>query len=110
MASLMEHRRDVPGGDIRACTACGSSRGPESASGSQGVWTFARDGTEDAAVRGAARLPAAAADQAAQAWPVVGRNRRHSGRRQAEAGEAAAHSEADLRAAEGRARFYRWLH
>jgi len=36
----MEHRRDVPGGDIRACTACGSCRGPESASGSQGVWTL----------------------------------------------------------------------
>jgi len=40
MAWFMEHRRDVPGGDIRACTACGSCRGPESASGSQGVWTL----------------------------------------------------------------------
>src|ERR1017187_9927591 len=96
--------------EIRACTACGSCRGPESASGSQGVWAIAGDGTEDAAVHGAARLPATAADQAAQAWPVAGRNRRHSGRRQAEAGEAAAHSEADLRAAEGRTRFYRRLH
>ena len=57
----MEHRRDVPGGDIRACTAGGSCRGPESASGSQGVWVVAGDGTEDAAVRGAARLPAASA-------------------------------------------------
>jgi len=66
----MEHRRDVPGGDIRACTSGGSSRGPESASGSQGVWSVAGDGTEDAAVRGAARLPATAADQAAQAGAV----------------------------------------
>src|ERR1019366_5602058 len=66
MAWCMEHRRDVPGGDIRACTASGSCRGPESASGSQGVWSFAGDGTEDAAVRGAARLPATAADQATE--------------------------------------------
>ena len=78
MAWFMEHRRDVPGGDIRACTAGGSCRGPESASGSQGVWAVARDGTEDAAVRGAARLPATAADQAAQAGAVAGRDRRHS--------------------------------
>jgi hypothetical protein len=54
MAWFMEHRRDVPGGDIWACTACGSCRGPESASGSQGFWSVAGDGTEDAAVRGAA--------------------------------------------------------
>src|SRR5208282_1451026 len=98
MAWFMEHRRDVPGGDIRTCAAGGSCRGPESASGSQGVWPFARDGTEDAAVRSAARLPATAADQAAQAGPVAGRDRRHSGRRQAETCEATAHREADLRA------------
>jgi len=67
----MEHRRDVPGGDMRACTACGSCRGTKSASSSQGVWTFARDGTEDAAVRGATQLLAIAADQATQAWPIL---------------------------------------
>jgi hypothetical protein len=58
MAWFMEHRRDVPGGDIRAYTAGGSSRGPESASGSSGVLSVARDGTEDVTVRGAARLSA----------------------------------------------------
>ena len=67
----MEHRRDVPGGDIRACTACGPCRGPESTSGSQGVWAFARDSAEDA-VGGAAGLPATAADQAAKLGPWVG--------------------------------------
>jgi hypothetical protein len=33
MAWFVEHRKDVPGGDIWSCTACGSCRGPESASG-----------------------------------------------------------------------------
>ncbi len=74
----MEHRRDVPGGDLRACTACGSCRGPPSASGSQGFWSVAGDGTEDAAVRSAAGRPAATADQAAQAGAVARRDRRHS--------------------------------
>src|SRR5665213_4209985 len=56
----MEHRRDVSGGDIRACAAGGSRRGPESACGGQGVWAVARDGAEDVAVRCAAGLPATA--------------------------------------------------
>src|ERR1035437_8506689 len=106
----MEHRRDVPGGDIRTCASCGSCRWPESASGSQGVWVVAGDGTEDAAVRGAARLSATAADQAAQAGSMAGRDRCHFGRRQAEAGKATAHRQADLRAAKGRARFHWRLH
>jgi hypothetical protein len=70
----MEHRRDVPGGDIRSCTACGPLRGLESASGSQGVWTIAGDDTEDAAVPNAARLPAAAANQATQTGQWLGVN------------------------------------
>src|ERR1700731_5184838 len=109
-AWFMEHRRDVRGGDLWTCTASSSSRGQESAGGSQGVWAFARYGTEDARVRGAARLPAPAADQAAEAGPVVGRHRRHSERRQAEASQAAAPVEADLRAVEGRARVPGRLH
>lgn len=57
--------------EIRASTASGSCGRPESASGSQGVWDIARDGAEDAGVRGAARLPATAAYHAAQAWAVA---------------------------------------
>ena len=68
----MEHRRDVRGGDLRTSTASGSSRGHESTGGSQAVWAFARYGTEDARVRGATRLPAAAADQASQVGPWLG--------------------------------------
>src|SRR5258705_9517460 len=49
----MGHRRDVRGGDIRTCSASSSSRGQESAGGGQGVWSVARYGTEDVAVRGA---------------------------------------------------------
>src|SRR5271168_5648556 len=109
-AWFMGHRRDVRGGDLWTRTAGGSSRGQESAGGSQGVWAVARDGTEDAAVRGAARLPATAADQAAQAGAMVGRHRRHSERRQAEASQAAAYGKAYLRAAEGRARVHGRLH
>jgi transposase len=78
----MEHRRDVRGGALWTCTASGSSRGQESAGGSQGVRAFARYGTEDAAVCGAARLPTTAADQAAQAGAVARRHRRHPERRQ----------------------------
>jgi hypothetical protein len=55
------------------------------------------------------RLPATAADQAAQAGAVAGRNRRHFGRPQAEASQAAPYGEADLRAAKRRARFHRRL-
>src|SRR5271165_5318388 len=106
----MEHRRDVPGGDLRTGTASGSSGGQESASGSQGVWDIARDGAEDAGVCGAARLPATAADQAAQAGAVAGCYRRHSEGRQAETREAAAYGETDLRAAKGRARVHGRLH
>src|SRR5271170_5098544 len=99
-AWFMGHRRDVRGGDLWTCTAGGSSRGQESAGGSQGVWAVAGDGTEDAAVRGAARLPATATDQAAQAWAMAGRHRRHSERRhserrQAETSQAETHGEAD---------------
>src|ERR1035437_2222253 len=110
MAWFMEHRRDVPGGDIRACTSCGSCRGPESAGGGQGVWAIAGDSTQDAAVRGAARLPAATADQTAQVGAVAWRNRRHTERRQAEASEATAHGEADLLAAKRRTPVHRRLH
>ena len=83
----MEHRRDVPGGDLWACTASSSSGGQESACGGQGVWAVPRDSAEDATVRGAARLSATATNQAAQAWAVAGRNRRHSGRREPQLAE-----------------------
>jgi len=76
----MEHRRDVRGGDLRSGTTSGSSGGQESACGGQGVWAVARDGSEDARVRGAARLPTPATDQAAQVGAVARRHRRHSGR------------------------------
>ena len=56
----MEHRSGIRGGTLLACTASGSSRGRESAGRILRVWTVARDGTEDAAVRSAARLPATA--------------------------------------------------
>src|SRR3974390_3654576 len=102
----MEHRRDVRGGDLWTCTASGSSRREESAGGSQGVRAFTGDGREDAAVRGAARLPASAADQAAEAGAVAGRDRRHSERRQAEASQAEAYTQAGLAAADGRARVH----
>ena len=38
----MGHRRDVPSGDLWACTASGSGGGQESTVGSAGVWTGAR--------------------------------------------------------------------
>jgi ParB family chromosome partitioning protein len=59
----MEHRRDVRGGDLWTCAASGSCGRQESAGGSQGVRAVARYGTEDAAVCGATRLSATAAQQ-----------------------------------------------
>jgi hypothetical protein len=70
----MGHRRDVQGGTLRASTASGIGRGAESASGSQGVWGIARDGSEDAAVRGAARLPATATSEAPDTGAMDGRH------------------------------------
>jgi hypothetical protein len=75
----MRHRRDVRGGDLRSCSASGSCRGQESACGSQGVRAVARDGAEDAGVCCAARLPAAAAGQAADALSALRQNT-HTGR------------------------------
>jgi hypothetical protein len=74
----MGHRRDVRGGDLRMSSASGTSRRQESAGGGQRVWPFARHSTEDAAVRGAAKLPSTAADQAAQVGAMIGRYRCHS--------------------------------
>ncbi len=109
-AKLVEHRRDVPSGDLWACAAGGFGGGMKSTGGSAGVWTGAGDGAEDAGIFGSAGLPAAAAGEAAQAGAVAGRDRRHSGRRQEPPREAAAHGQADLRSAAGGARIHRRLH
>ena len=48
--------------EIYGRAACGSCLGPESAGGSPGVRVIAGSGAEDAAVRGAARLPGFASE------------------------------------------------
>ena len=98
----MGHRRDVHRGDLWTCSASGVGGGQERACGGAGVWARARDRTQDAAVFGAAGLPAATAGEAAEAGAVDGRDRRDSGRRQEQPQEAAAHGEADLRPVAGR--------
>jgi hypothetical protein len=45
---FMECRRDVRGGDLRACAACRVVRRQESASADQGAWAVARDPTKGA--------------------------------------------------------------
>jgi len=89
----MEHRRDVPveiyGRVRRAVRVEGRSQRAVARE-----FGLSRETVRKMLpVRGAARLPAAAADQAAQAGAVAGRDRRHSERRQAEASEAAAYGE-----------------
>src|SRR5271163_1867555 len=106
----MGHRRDVPSGDLWACAAFGAGGGTEPARGSAGVWDLAQDDPEDASLCGSAGISAAAAGEAPEAGAVVGRHRRHSGRRPAETGQATAYSEADLRPASGRARVPGRLH
>ena len=106
----MGHRRYVHGGTVCASAAGGSCRGQEPASGGPGVWAGAEDDRQDAGVFLAARLPAAEAGPAAQAGTVAGRDRRHSGRGQAAAEEAAAHGQADLRAAASRVPVHGRLH
>src|SRR5208283_4966521 len=90
------HRRDVPSGDLWAYTASGFSRGQKSTIGRTGVWLGPGDGTQDVGLFDSARLPAERATEAAQAGAVDGRDRRHSGRRQDQASQAAAHRQADL--------------
>src|SRR5664280_2319256 len=68
---FVEHRRDVPGGDLWSYTACGFSRGQKSTFGSAGVWTGPRDGTQDVGLFDSAGLPAERASQAAQAGTVA---------------------------------------
>ena len=92
----MEHRRDVRSGDLRAGAASSSGRGQKSTVGRAGVWVGARDRAEDAGVFDSAGLPAEGTRETAEARPVGGRDRRHSGRRQDEASEAAPHGPADL--------------
>ncbi len=77
---------------------------------SQGVWASRETVRKMLQYAVAPRLSAAAADQAAQAGAVVGRHRRHFGRRQAEASQAAAHVEADFREIKERARIHGRLH
>src|ERR1035437_5579439 len=92
----VEHRRDVQGGTLWAGTTGSSSRRQERACSSAGVWAGARNGAQDAALRRAAELPAAAVPEAARVGAVAGRDRRHSGRRQAATQETTAHGEADF--------------
>src|ERR1019366_3122773 len=75
---FVEHRRDVPGGDLWSYTARGFSRGQKSTFGSAGVWTGPRDGTQDVGLFDSAGLPAERASQAAQAGTVGRRDRRDS--------------------------------
>src|ERR1035441_4111198 len=96
MAVIVEHRRDVLSGDLWADTASGSGGGQEGTDSRERVWRSARDSAEDAALRSAAGLPAAAAPEAAQAGAVGGRDRRHSGKRQAATQETTAYGEADF--------------
>jgi hypothetical protein len=67
-------------------------------------------GAQDAGARGAAGLPAEPAAFAAQARRLHGDHRWDPGSRPAGAGQAAAHGEADFRAAAGRAGLCRRLH
>src|SRR5271155_2514380 len=96
MAEIVEHRRDVPGGDLWTYTPSGFSRGQKSTVGRAGVWTGARDSAEDAGLFDSAGLPAERAGEAAQAGAVDRRDRRHSGRRQDQTRQAAAYRPADL--------------
>jgi hypothetical protein len=67
----------------RKGAAGGVGRGDEPAGGGAGVRSGLQDCEQDAGVFGAAWLPAAEADQAAEAGTLAGSNRRDSRRRQA---------------------------
>src|SRR5450631_1563045 len=109
-SGFVEHRRDVPGGDLWAYTACGFGRGQKSTVGSAGVWTGPRDDTQDVGLFDSAGLPAERASEAAQAGTVGRRDRRDSGRRQVQTSQTAAYRAADLRSPAGGARVFRRLH
>ena len=80
-----------------AGSASCSGRKQERARGSAGVWTGAGDGAQDAALLDSTGLLAEGVGSAAETGAVAGRDRRHSGRRQEQTSQAAAHGEADLR-------------
>ena len=66
----MEHRRDVPGGDLWAYTPSGFSRGQKSAVGRAGVWILPRDGAQDVGLFDPAGLPAERVSEVSQAGAV----------------------------------------
>src|SRR5215813_13185993 len=75
-----------------------------------GIRVEPRDSVEDVPVLAAAGLYAHEAGDEAEAWPFARGDRRDPGGGSHGYGEAAAHREADLRAAARRTRVRRWLH
>jgi hypothetical protein len=97
-------------GALREGQVRGPDRGIERAGGSPAVRDRSQNSCEDGGILGAAGLPAHEAAGAAEAGCGHRHHRWHPGRGPKPAEEAAAHGQADLRAAQGRARLCRRHH